>query len=131
MKRFNVKKGIKRTLAGIALVRVGGIASAIPVSVNAETTFPQNVTIEYSNNQLYRMQGKFENEEQYDRLDAPLFAVYNGMRQPVFCYEPTVNIVNEVTPNYTSNPLPDIAINNVPNIFQHYGQKLAQMLIRK
>ncbi|MCV2528050.1 hypothetical protein QQG09_08200 [Melissococcus plutonius] len=33
--------------------------------------------------------------------------MYEGKRQPVFCYEPNVLTVNPVTPGFSKNPLPD------------------------
>lgn len=69
--------------------------------------FPKQVTIEFNDKNLYRFKGKYADGTIHDKLDAPIFAVYEGKRQPVFCYEPNVLTVNPVTPGFSKNPLPD------------------------
>jgi LPXTG-motif cell wall-anchored protein len=108
MKTFNLKKNMKKILAGVAIAGQIVVSSVVPLVAHANILFPEKVTIEYDSNQLYTMSGTFSNGEAYTRKDAPLFAVYEGNRQPVFCYEPKVMIDSAVTPGYTSNPLPDI-----------------------
>lgn len=114
MKTFSLKKNIKKILTGIAIAGQVVVSSFVPLVANASIVFPQQVTIEYDSNQLYTMNGSFSDGTSYSRKDAPLFAVYEGDRQPVFCLEPTVMIDSSVTPGYTSNPLPDIA--NKPRV---------------
>lgn len=99
---------MKKILAGVAIAGQIVVSSVVPLVAHANILFPEKVTIEYDSNQLYTMSGTFSNGEAYTRKDAPLFAVYEGNRQPVFCYEPKVMIDSAVTPGYTSNPLPDI-----------------------
>lgn len=108
MKTFNLKKNMKKILAGVAIAGQIVVSSVVPLVAHANILFPEKVTIEYDSNQLYTMSGTFSNGEAYSRKDASLFAVYEGNRQPVFCYEPKVMIDSAVTPGYTSNPLPDI-----------------------
>ena len=95
------------TLTGIAIASQLIMTSFIPLVAQAGILFPEKVTVEYDNNNLYRMLGTYADGSGYDRVDAPLFAVYEGKRQPVFCYEPGVMIPNATTPGYEKNPLPD------------------------
>ncbi|EKO5650970.1 peptidase [Enterococcus faecalis] len=81
--------------------------SCVPLVAHAGILFPEKVTVEYDNNNLYTMRGTYTDGRGYERVDAPLFAVYEGKRQPVFCYEPEVMIPNATTPGYEKNPLPD------------------------
>lgn len=38
----------------------------------------------------------------------PHYAVYNGVKQNIFCIELGIPIDNQFTPGYEKNPLPDI-----------------------
>lgn len=114
MKAFSLKKNIKKILTSIAIAGQVVVSSFVPLVANASIIFPQQVTIEYDSNQLFTMNGSFSDGTSYSKKDAPLFAVYEGNRQPVFCLEPNVTIDSPVTSGYTSNPLPDIA--NKPRV---------------
>ncbi len=107
MKSIQLKRRIKKALTGIAIASQLIMTSFIPLVAQAGILFPEKVTVEYDNNNLYRMIGTYADGSGYDRVDAPLFAVYEGKRQPVFCYEPGVMIPNATTPGYEKNPLPD------------------------
>lgn len=80
-----------------------------PILAHAEVIHPQEVTIEYSASELHNMTGTFSDGTTYSRPNAPIYSVFNGKKQPVFCIEPTVLIPNEVTHGYEKNPLPDIS----------------------
>ncbi|OEG13164.1 peptidase [Enterococcus termitis] len=99
---------MKKILAGVVVTGQIVVSSIVPLVAHANILFPEKVTIEYDSNQLYTMNGTFSNGEAYSRKDPPLFAVYAGARQPVFCYEPKATIDSTVTSGYTSNPLPNI-----------------------
>lgn len=83
-----------------------GAAIAPTVTKADEIDYPQTVNIEYDLNGLYHVQGTYSNGTPTSMGALPLFAVYNGVRQPVFCIEPGVPIPNTVTPGYEKNPLP-------------------------
>lgn len=109
MKKINLKKTWKQLVTAVAVVGQVAVSAFIPITAYASIVFPQQVTMEYDNNSLYTMTGSFADGTPYSWKDAPLFAVYDGVRQPVFCIEPTVMIDNAITSGYTSNPLPDMA----------------------
>ncbi|MGL9970946.1 VaFE repeat-containing surface-anchored protein [Enterococcus sp. DIV1420a] len=85
------------------------IMAIMPVIANAATTFPETVTIEWDINQLYTFRGTNADGTPFQTVSTGLFAVYDNVRQPVFCIEPGVVINNPVTPGYTSDPLPVVA----------------------
>lgn len=107
MKSIQLKRRIKKALTGIAIASQVIMTSFIPLVAHAGILFPEKVTVEYDNNNLYTMKGTYADGSGYERVDAPLFAVYEGKRQPVFCYEPGIMIPNATTPGYEKNPLPD------------------------
>lgn len=107
MKSIQLKRRLKKALTGIAIASQLVMTSCIPLVAHAGILFPEKVTVEYDNNNLYTMRGTYADGSGYERVDAPLFAVYEGKRQPVFCYEPGVMIPNATTPGYEKNPLPD------------------------
>lgn len=109
MKVLKIKGNIKKILAGVAIVGQIVVSSFAPIVANASIVFPEKVTIEYDMNQLYTLSGTLDNGANLNTRITPLFAVYEGTRQPVFCIEPGIPIDNPVTPGYTSNPLPDFA----------------------
>ncbi|WP_208783505.1 LPXTG cell wall anchor domain-containing protein [Enterococcus faecalis] len=112
MKKMKFSKKVKALVGLLAVVGQAAVSSVLPVVVNANILYPDEVTIEYSNNDLYTMTGQYSNGTSYSKKDAPLFAVYEGKKQPVFCYEPEVMIPSEITSGYKSNPLPDMVKNN-------------------
>lgn len=82
----------------------------VPTVAHAdEITHPQTVTVEYDLNDLYHLEGTFSSGKNYSENSLPLFAVYNGVHQPVFCIEPGVSIPNTVTPGYEKNLLPNMS----------------------
>ncbi len=84
--------------------------ASISHPVNAEEIIhPQTVSIEYDLNDLYKIAGTRSSGESFSEQSPPLFAVYNGVKQPVFCIEPGVPIPNAVTPGYEKNPLPNMS----------------------
>lgn len=109
MKKINFKKKAKYLFA--SLVVLGQVVSTtiLPVVANAGVIFPKEVTVEYDNNRMYVAKGTNSDGSAFDERIPPLYAVYEGKRQPIFCIEPAVPIVNSVTPGYTSNPLPAFA----------------------
>lgn len=106
---FKFKKGIKKLLTSATIIGQLALSSFSPILAHASIIFPEKVTIEYDMNQLYTMSGTFQDGTSFQTRSAPLFAVYEGKKQPVFCIEPGVPIDNSITPGYTSNPLPDFA----------------------
>ena len=106
---FKFKKGIKKLLTSATIIGQLALSSFSPILAQASIIFPEKVTIEYDMNQLYTMSGTFQDGTSFQTRSAPLFAVYEGKKQPVFCIEPGVPIDNSITPGYTSNPLPDFA----------------------
>lgn len=112
MKKMKFSKKVKALIGTLAVLGQVAVSSFLPVVANANILFPEEVTVEYSFNKLYRMTGQYSDGTPYSKMDAPLFAVYEGKRQPVFCYEPEVGIPNEVTGGYKSNPLPDMVKNS-------------------
>lgn len=81
-----------------------------PLAVKAaEINHPQTVTVQYDLNDLYKVNGVRSNGENFHEQSLPLFAVYEGVKQPVFCIEPGVPIPNAVTPGYEKNPLPNMS----------------------
>lgn len=109
MKKINFKKKAKYLFA--SLIVLGQVVSStiLPVVANAGVIFPKEVTVEYDNNSMYVAKGTNSDGSVFDERIPPLYAVYEGKRQPIFCIEPAVPIVNSVTPGYTSNPLPTFA----------------------
>lgn len=112
MKKMKFSKKVKALIGTLAVLGQVAVSSVLPVVANANILFPDEVTIEYSKNDLYTMSGQYSNGTPYLKVDAPLFAVYEGKKQPVFCYEPEVMIPSEVTSGYKSNPLPDMVKNS-------------------
>lgn len=112
MKKMKFSKKVKALIGTLAVLGQVAVSFVLPVVANANILFPDEVTIEYSNNDLYQMTGQYSNGTPYSKKDAPLFAVYEGKRQPVFCYEPEVMIPSETTSGYKSNPLPDMVKNS-------------------
>ncbi|PZL72170.1 peptidase [Enterococcus plantarum] len=109
MKKINFKKKAKYLFA--SLIVLGQVVSStiLPVIANAGVIFPKEVTVEYDNNRMYVTKGTNSDGSAFDERIPPLYAVYEGKRQPIFCIEPAVPILNSVTPGYTSNPLPTFA----------------------
>lgn len=112
MKKINFTKKVKALIGTLVVLGQVAVSSFLPVVANAQILFPNEVTVEFDKNNLYQMNGHYSNGTSYSRSDAPIFAVYEGKRQPVFCYEPDVMITNSVTNGYQSNPLPDMVKNN-------------------
>ncbi|MTD40288.1 LPXTG cell wall anchor domain-containing protein [Erwinia sp. CPCC 100877] len=109
MKKINFKKKAKYLFASLVVLGQVVSSSVLPVVSNAGVIFPKEVTVEYDNNKMYVAKGTHADGSPFDERIPPLYAVYEGKRQPIFCIEPAVPIVNDVTPGYTSNPLPAFA----------------------
>ncbi|MFD1901301.1 collagen binding domain-containing protein [Enterococcus termitis] len=109
MKKINFKKKAKYLFASLVVLGQVVSSSVLPVVANAGVLFPKEVTVEYDNNKMYVAKGTNKDGTFFDERIPPLYAVYEGKRQPIFCIEPAVPIVNAVTPGYTSNPLPAFA----------------------
>lgn len=109
MKKINFKKKAKYLFASLVVLGQVVSSSVLPVVANAGVIFPKEVTVEYDNNKMYVAKGTHADGSPFDERIPPLYAVYEGKRQPIFCIEPAVPIVNDVTPGYTSNPLPAFA----------------------
>lgn len=50
----------------------------------------------------------FSDGRPMSEVTVPHYAVYNGVKQDIFCIEPGVPIYNEYTPGYEKNPLPSM-----------------------
>ena len=111
MKRFDLKKKAKVLLTGLAILGQVIASAVMPLVANAGIMFPEQVTVEYDSNSLYVAKGTNSDGSDFDERIPPLYAVYEGARQPIFCLQPGVPIINEVTPGYTANPLPEFANN--------------------
>ncbi|MTD40100.1 LPXTG cell wall anchor domain-containing protein [Erwinia sp. CPCC 100877] len=109
MKGINLKKNAKYLFATLVVLGQVVVSSVLPMVAHAGVLFPKEVTVEYDNNQMYVAKGTNADGSAFDERIPPLYAVYDGKRQPVFCLEPSVPIVNSVTSGYTSNPLPSFA----------------------
>ena len=105
MKILNVKKHVKKIIMGVLIASQVIVSAFVPIVANAGVVFPKEVTIEFDVNQLYSMRGTFSDGRSFESKSPPLFAVYESLKQPVFCTEPGVPISNSITPGYTSNPL--------------------------
>ncbi len=73
-----------------------------------EIAHPQTVTVELDLAHQYVVEGTFSDGRPMSEVTVPHYAVYNGVKQDVFCIEPGVPIDNEFTPGYEKNPLPDM-----------------------
>jgi galactose mutarotase-like enzyme len=61
-----------------------------------ERDYPEEVTIEYDANNIYNVLGVYNNGKVFNTHTAPTYANYKGKKQPVFCIEPEVNIINPI-----------------------------------
>ncbi|OSP59941.1 hypothetical protein EFM1CSP_19975, partial [Enterococcus faecium] len=69
-----------------------------------EITHPQTVTVELDLAHQYAVEGTFSDGRPMSEVTVPHYAVYNGVKQDIFCVEPGVPIYNEFTPGYEKNP---------------------------
>ncbi|MGF1943726.1 MSCRAMM family collagen-binding adhesin EcbA [Enterococcus casseliflavus] len=99
-----------RLLAIFSLIyqTIGGMFTALPVYAD-EFSYPQSVTIQYDLEHLYTVDGTFRDGRTLKERTTPLYAIYNGIKQDVFCIEPGVPIPNSTTPGYEKNPLPNMS----------------------
>lgn len=98
-----------RLFAALALLgqTIGG--SLGPTIAFAEKiSHPQTVTVELDLAHQYAVEGTFSDGRPMSEVTVPHYAVYNGVKQDIFCIEPGVPIYNEFTPGYEKNPLPDM-----------------------
>jgi LPXTG-motif cell wall-anchored protein len=112
MKKINIRKKFLKMVTSAMLL--GQMMSSIftPIIAHADINHPQEVTIEYNPKDAYTVEGTFPDGSRFTSKTAPLFAVYDGQRVPVFCIEPGVPITNHSTPGYTANPLPSMSIDS-------------------
>lgn len=98
-----------RLFATLALLgqTIGGAIGPTIVLAD-EITHPQTVTVELDLAHQYAVEGTFSDGRPMSEVTVPHYAVYNGVKQDIFCIEPGVPIYNEFTPGYEKNPLPDM-----------------------
>ncbi|EMF1713203.1 fibrinogen-binding MSCRAMM adhesin Fss3 [Listeria monocytogenes] len=94
------------TLALLGQTIGGSIGPTIALA--DEITHPQTVTVELDLAHQYAVEGTFSDGRPMSEVTVPHYAVYNGVKQDIFCIEPGVPIYNEFTPGYEKNPLPDM-----------------------
>jgi LPXTG-motif cell wall-anchored protein len=104
-----IKEKVTKIIMSVLLIGQVLTALVVPLFTHASVLYPKEVTVEFDKNELYTMSGQFKDGTPYSRKDAPVFAVYDGKKQPLFCIEPAVMIDRAITNGYTSNPLPAIA----------------------
>jgi hypothetical protein len=109
MKKNHIKKYAMKFFTSLLIMGQVFISAFMPIIANADIDHPQEVTIEYDPKQAYTVEGNFPDGTRFVSKTAPLFAVYDGKRVPVFCIEPGVPITNHSTPGYTANPLPNMS----------------------
>ena len=99
-----------RLFATLALLgqTIGG-AIGPTIALADEITHPQTVTVELDLAHQYAVEGTFSDGRPMSEVTVPHYAVYNGVKQDIFCIEPGVPIYNEFTPGYEKNPLPDMS----------------------
>ena len=96
-------------VCGFSFIRLNNCRAIDPMIVFAdEIAHPQTVTVELDLAHQYVVEGTFSDGRPMSEVTVPHYAVYNGVKQDVFCIEPGVPIDNEFTPGYEKNPLPDM-----------------------
>ncbi|EGO8848089.1 LPXTG cell wall anchor domain-containing protein [Enterococcus faecalis] len=107
MRRLKIKNS--KLLATLVLLFQTVNTGITPLIAHAEERdYPEEVTIEYDANNIYNVSGVYNNGKVFNTHTAPTYANYKGKKQPVFCIEPEVNIINPINPGYEKNPLPDM-----------------------
>lgn len=107
MRRPRIKNS--KLLATLVLLFQTVNTGVTPLIAHAEEMeYPQEVTIEYDANNIYSTSGSYNNGQSFNTHTAPIYANYNGKKQPVFCIEPEVDIIDPINPGYEKNPLPDM-----------------------
>lgn len=81
----NVKFKIKSIIIGALILGSVLVSAFLPMTAKANIVFPQTETIEFDVNQLYSMRGTFSDGRSFESKSPPLFAVYDSLRQAVFC----------------------------------------------
>ncbi|MCZ1641004.1 fibrinogen-binding MSCRAMM adhesin Fss3 [Enterococcus faecium] len=102
------KKLCVLTILSLAVQSIVG-AIAPTIAFADEITHPQTVTVELDLAHQYAVEGTFSDGRPMSEVTVPHYAVYNGVKQDIFCVEPGVPIYNEFTPGYEKNPLPDMS----------------------
>lgn len=98
-----------RLFAALALLgQTIGVSLSPTIAFAEEITHPQTVTVELDLAHQYAVEGTFSDGRPMSEVTVPHYAVYNGVKQDIFCIEPGVPIYNEFTPGYEKNPLPDM-----------------------
>lgn len=107
MRRPRIKNS--KLLAALVLLFQTVNTGITPLIAHAEERdYPEEVTIEYDANNIYNVSGVYNNGKVFNTHTAPTYANYKGKKQPVFCIEPEVNIINPINPGYEKIPLPDM-----------------------
>lgn len=107
MRRLKIKNS--KLLATLVLLFQTVNTGITPLIAHAEERdYPEEVTIEYDANNIYNVFGVYNNGKVFNTHTAPTYANYKGKKQPVFCIEPEVNIINPINPGYEKNPLADM-----------------------
>ncbi|HBG9567686.1 TPA: hypothetical protein KRV29_002541, partial [Enterococcus faecium] len=90
-----------RLLATLSLLcqTIGGSLGPT-IAFADEITHPQTVTVELDLAHQYAVEGTFSDGRPMSEVTVPHYAVYNGVKQDIFCIEPGVPIYNEFTPGY-------------------------------
>ncbi|NSW10313.1 LPXTG cell wall anchor domain-containing protein [Enterococcus faecalis] len=98
-----------RLCATIALLgQIIGGTIGTTIALADEITHPQTVTVELDLAHQYAVEGTFSDGRLMSEVTVPHYAVYNGVKQDIFCIEPGIPIDNQFTPGYEKNPLPDM-----------------------
>lgn len=93
--------------AGFGLLcQIAGGLIGPTITLAEEINHPQTVTVELDLAHQYAVEGTFSDGRTMSEVTVPHYAVYNGVKQDIFCIEPGVPIDNQFTPGYEKNPLP-------------------------
>lgn len=98
-----------RLFATLALLgqTIGGAVDPT-IAFADEIIHLQTVTVELDLAHQYAVEGTFSDGRPMSEVTVPHYAVYNGVKQDIFCIEPGIPIDNQFTPGYEKNPLPDM-----------------------
>ncbi|ROY92337.1 LPXTG cell wall anchor domain-containing protein [Enterococcus gallinarum] len=98
-----------RLFATLALLgqTIGGAVDPT-IAFADEIIHPQTITVELDLAHQYAVEGTFSDGRPMSEVTVPHYAVYNGVKQDIFCIEPGIPIDNQFTPGYEKNPLPDM-----------------------
>ncbi|NVN58119.1 fibrinogen-binding MSCRAMM adhesin Fss3 [Enterococcus avium] len=107
MKKLRFKNWRLFTALALLGQTIGG--TIVPtIALADEITHPQTVTVELDLAHQYAVEGTFSDGRLMSEVTVPHYAVYNGVKQDIFCIEPGIPIDNQFTPGYEKNPLPNV-----------------------